>query len=60
MISADPKILEEGSQVRSRMKEYGQLFKELHIVVTTVGGKEGPVRIAENVTAYPTASRSKL
>ncbi|HEU0080913.1 MAG TPA: glycosyltransferase [Candidatus Paceibacterota bacterium] len=73
MISTDAKILEEGSAVRVRMAEYGQLFEELHIVVfcrknfrfshidSQEGGEgAGRIQISRNIFAYPTLSASKL
>jgi glycosyltransferase involved in cell wall biosynthesis len=63
MISTDTKILEEGSDVRARMLDYGSLFDELHIIVLAKNGFQFPVpeiEIANNITAYPTRSLSKL
>ncbi len=62
MISMDRKIFEEGSPVRERMVEYGQLFDELHIVVFALkaAGFEKQVKISENTFAYPTNSLTKL
>ncbi|MBX4209100.1 glycosyltransferase, partial [Candidatus Parcubacteria bacterium] len=70
MISTDAKILEEGSPVRARMEEYGNLFGELHIVVfskkgaldarNAAGADEGKIKISRNTFAYPTNSSSKL
>ncbi|MBT4207509.1 glycosyltransferase [Candidatus Woesearchaeota archaeon] len=53
MLSIDKKIFEEGSDVQSRMIEYGQLFDELHIVVYTKKGFKDS-QIASNVFLYPT------
>jgi glycosyltransferase involved in cell wall biosynthesis len=60
MISTDAKIFEEGSGVRERMRQYGQLFEELHIIVL-VGKAYGcnPFSI-DNVHIYPTNSLTKL
>jgi len=62
MISTDEKILEEGSSVSARMKEYGTLFSELHIVVLSKKrpGREARQMVSDTVFAYPTNSRSKL
>jgi glycosyltransferase involved in cell wall biosynthesis len=60
MISTDAKILEEGSDVRARMIEYGTLFSELHIVVFSTGSLSKTIHIAQNVFAYPTNSLSKF
>jgi len=62
MISTDAKIFEEGSQVRTRVCEYGALFSELHIIVfTTRKNDESPrAEISKNIFAYPTNSISKL
>ncbi len=61
MISTDAKILDEGSSVRARMVEYGNLFSELHIVIFTTNA-ESPDRLAisKKVFVYPTKSLSKL
>ena len=59
MLSTDKKIFEEGSDVRARMVQYGSLFDELHIVVFT-RGNEREERIAPNVVAHPTNTRSKV
>lgn len=60
MISTDTKILEEGSVVRGRMIEYGNLFSELHIVVFSKGKNAVVITIAPNVFVYPTNSSSKF
>jgi hypothetical protein len=61
MISTDTKILEEGSSVRARMVEYGNLFSELHIVIFGTATKAPTeVSISKNVFAYPTQSLSKV
>lgn len=61
MISSDRKILEEGSAVRERMKEYGQLVTELHIVLLSnvLKIENSKLKIAENTWVYPTNSSSK-
>lgn len=57
MISSDRNILKEGSAVSTRMKEYGALVGELHIVLMS-DAKHGlqEARIGENVWVYPTSS----
>src|SRR3989338_2759630 len=57
MISSDRKILESGSSVSERMKEYGTLVGELHIVLlsdSSHGFKEA--QLSKNVWVYPTNS----
>ncbi len=59
-ISSDRKIFEDGSAVSGRMKDYGSLVGELHIVVLaqkSLGLKEK--KISENVWAYPTNSSTR-
>lgn len=64
MISADAKILEEGTPVRARMAEYGRLFQELHIIVffkkDSSKNSEEKIKISSNTFVYPTYSSSKL
>ncbi len=60
-IGTDRKILEEGSDVRKRMIEYGKLCNELHIIIfakSSLGLETW--RIADNVWVYPTNSFNKL
>lgn len=60
MIGSDRKLFEEGSSVSERMKEYGSLVGELHIVVlamSSLGFKEK--KISENVWVYPTNSSTR-
>ena len=64
MISRDENIVKDGSDAQTRMKEYGALADELHIIVFTTGimNRESGIRnkkIAENILVYPTYSRSK-
>jgi len=57
MIGSDRKLFEEGSAVSERIKEYGNLVEELHIVVlakSRLGLKEK--QLADNVWLYPTNS----
>ncbi len=66
MISRDGLILENGSEVRGRMKEYGTLVNRLDIIIFTrkgsrpSSGRGQPVKISENVYAYPTTSINGL
>lgn len=60
MIGSDRKLFEEGSAVAERIKEYGKLVGELHIVVfalSNLGLKEK--QLASNVWIYPTNSISR-
>ncbi len=60
-IGSDKKLFELGSAVYERIKEYGSLVEELHIINMVdahLGFKE--MRIGENVWIYPTNSRSKF
>ncbi len=61
MISSDRRVLEAGSAVSLRMKDYAAQVEELHIVVlcdASEGLKEGA--IDKNVWAYPTNSSIKF
>lgn len=61
MIGSDRKLLEEGSAVSARIKEYGKLVEELHIVLlsnASHGLKEA--KITENVWVYPTNSMASF
>jgi len=61
MISTDRNIFVSGSAVSERMKEYGALVEELHIVVlsdASHGLKEA--ELGKNVWAYPTNSSLKF
>jgi glycosyltransferase involved in cell wall biosynthesis len=69
MLSTDENILKNGSEVRSRMLEYGTLAEELHIIVLTAQNYQSssnnsqPIlnfQISKNVWAYPTNSLFKL
>jgi glycosyltransferase involved in cell wall biosynthesis len=67
MISTDRSILEEGSAARERMKEYGGLVDELHIIIQKsirqladkTQNDNAKIKISENVWAYPTNSLSR-
>ncbi len=58
MISSDLNILKEGSDVRERMREYGSLVDELHIIVLNQKSKIKNQKFG-NVFIYPTNSFSK-
>lgn len=61
MVSRDRRVFEKGSDVRSRIVEYGTLFNELHVIVFT---KNKPERereyLSDNTIAYPTNSFSRF
>ena len=60
MIGSDRKLFEEGSAVVERIKGYGALVEELHIIVfalKSLGFTDK--RIAPNVWIYPTNSFSR-
>ncbi len=61
MISSDRKVLEEGSAVRERMKEYGKLVTELHIVLLSnvLKIENSKLKISDNTWVYPTNSSTK-
>jgi glycosyltransferase involved in cell wall biosynthesis len=59
-IGSDRKVFEEGSAVRQRLLEYGELFEEIHSVVFSkraLGFEK--IQIAKNVWVYPTNSFSR-
>lgn len=67
-LSSDRKLFEEGSGVRQRTFEYGNLADELHVVVFNVSKRDGFVtteagedyfKISDNVFVYPTNSKSR-
>jgi glycosyltransferase involved in cell wall biosynthesis len=61
MISSDRTIVESGSGVSERMKEYGKLVRELHIVLLSDASHElKDTKIGDNVFVYPTNSRWKF
>lgn len=68
MISTDRRILEENSEARQRMVEYGNLAEELHIIVFSKqkfeirnSKSETKIKILNSdVFLYPTNSRNKL
>ena len=60
MISTDRKILEEGSDVRVRIKDYGELFDELVVVVFSMQRADEAIRVSEKVSVRSTSSRSKM
>lgn len=59
IISTDIKILEQGSYVFKRMKEYGVLVDSLDIVVCNIDSGD-VVEISGNTRAHPTNSNSKI
>ncbi len=61
MVSSDRNILAQGSAVSERMKGYGGLVKELHIILLSdrAHGLK-PAKISENVWVYPTNSLHKF
>jgi glycosyltransferase involved in cell wall biosynthesis len=67
MISTDKKILEDDSSVQVRMKEYGGLFEELHVILfvkksfhSSFFSFKEPARISSNAFVYPTNSISRF
>ncbi len=60
MISSDANVLKDGSSVKSRMIEYGDLVKELRIIVFANLRQNYQFQISKNVFVYPTDSRNKL
>ncbi|MBI2086869.1 MAG: glycosyltransferase [Candidatus Zambryskibacteria bacterium] len=61
MISSDRNILVSGSAVSERMKEYGALVEELHIVLLSDSSyKLKDVQLSPNVWVYPTNSSFKF
>jgi glycosyltransferase involved in cell wall biosynthesis len=63
MISTDRKILDTGSVVAGRMREYADVFGELHIVVFSTQNAERrtyTVKLSDTCFAYATNSRSKM
>ena len=70
MLSTDANIFDETSNVRERMKWYGSVFEELHIIVCARTGKNPRPRqakmggqktkISENVFVYSTLNESRF
>lgn len=60
-IGSDKSLFLPGSDAQKRIKQYGELFEELHIIVFSRRKSEiiSKFQISENVWAYPTNSRSK-
>lgn len=60
-IGSDRKLFDEGSFVSSRVKEYGQLVDELHII-NMCDASEGfeTKQLSDNVWVYPTNSVTSL
>lgn len=59
MLSLDEGILKEGSEANQRMKDYGGIFEELHIVLYKRPGF-GERSISANIRVYPTNSLFKF
>ena len=59
MLSIDSSIFRDGSEAQERMKEYGGIAEELHIIVYTAPGFNEK-KISENVWIYPTNTVFKL
>ena len=59
MLSIDKSILWDGGEAQERMKEYGKIAEELHIIVYTAPGFNEK-KISENVWIYPTNTVFKL
>ncbi|MHB1330553.1 MAG: glycosyltransferase [Minisyncoccota bacterium] len=61
MVSSDRQILSSGSPVEARMRAYGALVEELHIVLfSNQGHKLRASKLAHNVWDYPTSSISRF
>ncbi len=67
MISSDRNILQQGSTVSERMKEYGTLVGELHIVLLcdkihtkSLKIENWELKIHDNVWVYPTNSHASI
>lgn len=57
MVSSDRNILASGSAVQERMKEYGNLVSELHIVLLSDASHNlNETKISKNIWVYPTGS----
>src|SRR3990167_2203685 len=66
MIGSDRKLFDEGSAVSQRIKEYGNLVVELHIIVFATRKhlrllkiENSKLKISNNVWVYPTNSFSR-
>ena len=62
-IGSDKNLFVKDSDAQKRMRNYGKLFSELHIIVFTTRKSQIPnlkSQISENVFAYPTNSKNKL
>jgi glycosyltransferase involved in cell wall biosynthesis len=61
MISSDRKVFEGESAVSLRMKDYGELVEELHIVVLCAKSQGfKPTQLGKNTWAYPANASFKL
>src|SRR3989344_3744713 len=62
-IGSDRNLFVDGSAAQKRIKEYGKLFNELHIIVFSKQKSQitnHKSQIADNIWVYPTNSRNKL
>ncbi len=59
MFSTDASVLRSDSETRKRMKEYGELFDELHIVVYAPGESAKQAIVSDRVTVYPVGTAAR-
>lgn len=60
MISSDRNLFKEGSAVSKRIKEYGSIAEELHIIVLSkTAHRLVPLKLGENIWLHPTNSISR-
>jgi len=60
-ISTDRLLFVEGSDVQKRIKEYGKLFEELHIIVfSKIDNDFKKISLGDNIFIYPTNSKYKI
>ena len=58
LLGTDELVFREGSATRERLRSYGRVFDELHVVVfTRRAARHEPAQLAPNVRVYPTNSR---
>jgi len=60
MISIDNSILDPKSTSAKRMKLYGSICDQLHIVVVGGNSTDVNIKIGDNVIVYPTNSKNKI
>jgi glycosyltransferase involved in cell wall biosynthesis len=58
-LGSDRRIFESGGAVEARMISYGELFEELHIIVSTKRGQFQSKQIAKNTFVHSSNSSSK-